>query len=52
MRKLEHQNIVKLMFFFYSSGDKVSSKVDVSFFIFFSTSCLITLFIKRAGLKL
>jgi len=24
MRKLDHQNIVKLRFFFYSSGDKVS----------------------------
>ena len=24
MRKLEHQNIVKLKYFFYSSGEKVS----------------------------
>ena len=24
MRRLEHCNIVKLMYFFYSSGDKVS----------------------------
>ena len=24
MRKLEHQNIVKLKFFFYSAGEKVS----------------------------
>ena len=25
MRKLEHQNIVKLKYFFYSAGEKVSS---------------------------
>lgn len=28
MRKLEHQNIVKLKYFFYSSGEKVSVKKD------------------------
>ena len=28
MRKLEHQNIVKLKFFFYSSGEKVREKVE------------------------
>jgi len=27
MRKLDHQNIVKLRFFFYSSGDKVGAVV-------------------------
>ena len=30
MRKLEHQNIVKLKFFFYSSGEKVRHFVSIS----------------------
>jgi serine/threonine protein kinase len=37
MRKLEHQNIVKLKFFFYSSGDKVTllfAAIITSFFAF------------------
>ena len=33
MRKLEHQNIVKLKYFFYSSGDKVSGTVVSLYFL-------------------
>lgn len=36
MRRLEHCNIVKLKYFFYSSGDKVSVKSGDSFFLPFS----------------
>lgn len=32
MRKLEHCNIVKLKYFFYSSGDKVSSNYVLNIF--------------------
>ena len=35
MRKLEHQNIVKLKYFFYSSGDKVGKTVRAAFLISF-----------------
>ena len=30
MRKLEHSNIVKLKYFFYSSGDKVSMIISLA----------------------
>ena len=40
MRKLEHQNIVKLKYFFYSSGDKVSGKVVSLLFSFFHATLI------------
>ena len=41
MRKLEHQNIVKLKFFFYSSGDKVVFFTNPAFkIIWIITFCI------------
>ena len=38
MRKLEHQNIVKLKYFFYSSGEKVGKNVCIVFLCALSTT--------------